>query len=151
MSDILVCGEIYSRLILSTDDKTKYTNSLTDLSRIQGAPSYLLLMYLFKNQATLEVADADILETIKLLTRFFVRRNITDTPNTRDLNKIFMQIISDVEEGNSPELQSISISTTNLSVGLPPMSCLKKNSRETFTKRMLALQDSFSALLLRNT
>ena len=53
----------------------------------------------FKNQATLEVADADILETIKLLTRFFVRRNITDTPNTRDLNKIFMQIISDVEEG----------------------------------------------------
>ena len=56
-------------------------------------------MYLFKNQATLEVADADILETIKLLTRFFVRRNITDTPNTRDLNKIFMQIISDVEEG----------------------------------------------------
>ena len=99
MSDILVCGEIYSRLILSTDDKTKYTNSLTDLSRIQGAPSYLLLMYLFKNQATLEVADADILETIKLLTRFFVRRNITDTPNTRDLNKIFMQIISDVEEG----------------------------------------------------
>lgn len=55
-------------------------------------------MYLFKNQAALEVADADILETIKLLTRFFVRRNITDTPNTRDLNKIFMQIISDVEE-----------------------------------------------------
>ena len=44
--------------------------------------SYLLLMYLFKNQATLEVADADILETIKLLTRFFVRRNITDTPDT---------------------------------------------------------------------
>lgn len=43
------------------------------------------------------------------------------------------------------------VSTTNLSVGLPPMSCLKKNSRETFTKRMLALQDSFSALLLRNT
>lgn len=98
MNDILACGEIYSQLILSNDDKTKYTNSLTELSRIQGAPSYLLLMYLFKKQEELQIQDSDLQDTIKLLTRFFVRRNTTDTPNTRDLNKIFMQIISDVEE-----------------------------------------------------
>lgn len=98
MKDILDCGEIYSHLIINTEEKTKYSNALTDLSRIQGAPSYLLLMYLFKNQNEIQMADADILETIKLLTRFFVRRNITDTPNTRDLNKIFMQIISDIED-----------------------------------------------------
>ncbi len=98
MADVLACGEIYSELILSSDDKTKFTNSLIELSRIQGAPSYLLLMYLFKNQAELKLQDSILQDTIKLLTRFFVRRNITDTPNTRDLNKIFMQIISDVEE-----------------------------------------------------
>lgn len=98
MNDILACGEIYSQLILSNDNKTKYTNSLTELSRIQGAPSYLLLMYLFKKQEELQIQDSDLQDTIKLLTRFFVRRNTTDTPNTRDLNKIFMQIISDVEE-----------------------------------------------------
>ena len=98
MADILACGEIYSQLILSSDDKTKFTNSLVELSRIQGAPSYLLLMYLFKNQAGLQLQDSILQDTIKLLTRFFVRRNITDTPNTRDLNKIFMQIISDIEE-----------------------------------------------------
>lgn len=98
MSDILTCGEIYSHLILSNEDKTKYTNSLTELSRIQGAPSYLLLMYLFKKKEELQFQDGDLQDTIKLLTRFFVRRNITDTPNTRDLNKIFMQIISDIEE-----------------------------------------------------
>ncbi len=98
MSDILACGEIYSQLILSSDEKTKYTGNLTDLSRIQGAPSYLLLMYLFKNQTALSFADNDIQETIKLLTRFFVRRNITDTPNTRDLNRIFMQMIAEIEE-----------------------------------------------------
>jgi hypothetical protein len=105
MTDILECGEIYSQLILSSDEKSIHTNDLLDLSRIQGAPSYLLLMYLFKNQKELNITDADLQKTIKLLTRFFVRRNITDTPNTRDLNKIFMQIISDVEEtklqGNS--------------------------------------------------
>lgn len=98
MADVLACGEIYSELILSSDDKTKFTNSLIELSRIQGAPSYLLLMYLFKNQAELKLQDSILQDTIKLLTRFFVRRNITDSPNTRDLNKIFMQIISDIEE-----------------------------------------------------
>lgn len=98
MADILECGEIYSQLILSNEDNTKYTNYLIDLSRIQGAPSYLLLMYLFKNQSNLQIEDSDLQETIKLLTRFFVRRNITDTPNTRDLNRIFMQIITDIEE-----------------------------------------------------
>lgn len=98
MSDILACGEIYSRFILSADEKDKYTNDLVDLSRIQGAPSYLLLMYLFKNQEMLGMDDGDLRKTIQLLTRFFVRRNITDTPNTRDLNKIFMQIIGEIED-----------------------------------------------------
>ena len=52
-------------------------------------------MYLFKNQTGLQISDSDIQETIKLLTRFFVRRNITDTPNTRDLNKIFQAFAND--------------------------------------------------------
>ena len=71
---------------------------MSDGRENQSYDGYLLLLYLFKKQASLQMSDADIQETIKLLTRFFVRRNITDTPNTRDLNKIFMQIISDVEE-----------------------------------------------------
>ena len=98
IKDILKCGEIYSNLILSNDNKTQYTQDLTDLSRIQGAPSYLLLLYLFRNQKELQLQDVDVLKTIKLLTRFFVRRNITDIPNTRDLNRIFMQIIAEIEE-----------------------------------------------------
>lgn len=98
MLDILECGKIYSYLILSSEDPSPFTKDLTDLSRIQGAPSYLLLLYLFKNQGTLQLQDKDLSETIRLLTRFFVRRNITDTPNTRDLNKIFMQIIAEIEE-----------------------------------------------------
>ena len=98
MSDILVCGEIYSQLILNSEEKKYYTNSLIDLSRIQGTPSYLLLLYLIRNKIEINIQDTDIENVIKLLTRFFVRRNITDTPSTRDLNKIFMQIISDIEE-----------------------------------------------------
>lgn len=98
LSDILICGKIYSQLIINSDDETKYTRNLIDLSHIQGSPSYLLLMYLLKNQNNLNINDDDISKTIKLLTRFFVRRNITDIPSTRDLTRMFMQIISNIEE-----------------------------------------------------
>lgn len=97
IEDILSCGEIYSWFIQYEEAPTKYKKILEELGHIQGAPSYLLLMYLFKNQEELGFADADLVKTIKLMTRFFVRRNITDTPNTRDLNRIFMNIIADIE------------------------------------------------------
>ena len=97
LEDILNCGEIYSWFIMSGDVPQKYKKVLEELGHIQGAPSYLLLLYLFKNQGTLSLSDSDLVKTIKLLTRFFVRRNITDMPNTRDLTRIFMNIISDIE------------------------------------------------------
>lgn len=98
LQDILQAGQIYSQLVLNTEEKTTFTKDLTNLSRIQGAPSYLLLLFLLKEREKLNLSDATLLNTIQLLTRFFVRRNITDTPNTRDLNKIFMDIISKIEE-----------------------------------------------------
>lgn len=97
LEDILNCGEIYSWFIMSGDVPQKYKKVLEELGHIQGTPSYLLLLYLFKNQGTLALSDSDLVKTIKLLTRFFVRRNITDMPNTRDLTRIFMNIISDIE------------------------------------------------------
>lgn len=98
LDDILVCGQLYSEFILSTDVTSKYSNQFKELSRIQGAPGYLLLLFIFKNQEKLSICDDDLAKTISLLTRFFVRRNITDTPSTRDLTRIFMSIIADIED-----------------------------------------------------
>ena len=42
-----------------------------------------------------------IFKRVKNITKYFVRRNITDYPNTRDLTRIFMDIISKIEESNS--------------------------------------------------
>lgn len=50
----------------------------------QGTPSYLLLLYLMREQTALQLEDKTIAETIKLLTTFFVRRKLTDIPNTQD-------------------------------------------------------------------
>lgn len=99
LDDILVCGEIYSWLILQDGDETTFRSALEDLDHIQGAPSYLLLMFLIKNKTDLGINDNQINNLIRLLAKYFVRRNVTDYPNTRDLTRIFMDIISKIEEG----------------------------------------------------
>lgn len=100
LEDILRCGQIYSWLILQ-DAETPYRRALEDLDHIQGAPSYLLLMYLMRNQSALAITEEQINNLICLLAKYFVRRNITDYPNTRDLTRIFMDIISRIEESHS--------------------------------------------------
>ncbi|MBO5703933.1 MAG: DUF262 domain-containing protein [Bacteroidaceae bacterium] len=95
--DILRCGQIYSWLILQ-ESETPYRKALEDLEHIQGAPSYLLLMYLMRNQSVLALDEEQINNLIRLLAKYFVRRNITDYPNTRDLTRMFMDIISKIED-----------------------------------------------------
>lgn len=99
LDDILECGRIYSWLILRDSQENPYRKALEDLDHIQGAPSYLLLMYLMRNMTALGLYEGQINELILLLTKYFVRRNLTDYPNTRDLTRIFMDIISKIEEG----------------------------------------------------
>lgn len=101
LDDILHCGQIYSWLILQDSTETTYRKALEDLDHIQGAPSYLLLMYLMRNKKELAITENHINQLIRLLAKYFVRRNITDYPNTRDLTRIFMDIISKIEELDS--------------------------------------------------
>lgn len=101
LDDILHCGQIYSWLILQDSTETTYRKALEDLDHIQGAPSYLLLMYLMRDKKELAITENQINQFTRLLAKYFVRRNITDYPNTRDLTRIFMDIISKIEESNS--------------------------------------------------
>ncbi len=101
LEDILRCGEYYSWLILQDNQETTYRKALEDLDHIQGAPSYLMLMYLMRNKEELHISEQEINKIIQLLTKYFVRRNITDYPSTRDLTRIFMDIIARIEETQS--------------------------------------------------
>lgn len=69
---------------------------LKDLERIQGAPSYLLMLYLLVRKEELHIENSHLVEIVSLLVRFFVRRNLTDTPPTRDLTRLFMVIIENL-------------------------------------------------------
>ena len=98
LEDILECGKIYSRIILSSEEDNKFKKALEDLGHIQGTPSYMILLYLFRRQRQLKIDDSEILKVINLLSKFFVRRNITDIPSTRDITRILMSLISEIEE-----------------------------------------------------
>jgi len=103
LDDLSEKAERYSVIVNNSDETHEYTETLLDLSRISGAPSYILLLYLMSNQNVLNLTDTDLNEIIKVLITFFVRRNVTDVPNTRKLTQLFMDIIAEVKllQGNS--------------------------------------------------
>ena len=97
LDQILTVGRIFAELRDMEDDKTPYRRALLDLSRIQGVPSYQLLMFLIHDKEELQLTEDVIIRIVNLLMIFFVRRNVTDYPGTRDLNRIFMDTIASIE------------------------------------------------------
>lgn len=92
LQDILEAGNLYALMLSrnSDDEFASLEKPMKDLERIQGAPSYLLLMLLLVKRKNLGLSNAHLATIVRLLVTFFVRRNLTDTPPTRDLTKLFM-------------------------------------------------------------
>lgn len=90
---------LYSRIIGLDQESpdSELSHQLLELSRAQGVASYLLLLFLFKKQSQLELKDETLALLVKLLFCFFVRRNLTDTPPTRDLERLFISICESLE------------------------------------------------------
>lgn len=87
----------YAILINNSDEcPAKLKNAFIQLDRIQGAPSYILLLYLLSYRDELALNDEMIEQIVELLIKFFVRRNVTDFPGTRNLNKIFMETVDKI-------------------------------------------------------
>ncbi len=102
LDEIISNSYIYASIILKRTENlsSEIKDSLLDLQRVQGAPSYLLLMYLMKNADCLKIDDHETNRVIRLLVNFFIRRNLTDVPPTRDLTRLFMLFIEDIEKNN---------------------------------------------------
>ncbi|MFA6373133.1 MAG: DUF262 domain-containing HNH endonuclease family protein [Methanothrix sp.] len=103
LSNIIEASRWYS-LIIGRFQDGKYASLakyLKDLDRIQGAPSFLLLLYLLieKNRLGLDEKDYPrLIQIIQSLVKFSVRRNLTDVPPTRDLNRLFMEIVERISK-----------------------------------------------------
>ncbi len=86
-------SEYYNQLINPQNEANskEVKDGLIDLINIGAAPSYALLLYVFEK---FKIQNKEKVELISFLVKYFVRRNITDTPPTRDLDNIFIDIIS---------------------------------------------------------
>lgn len=98
LQNMIRVSEHYARIVgyRQVPDEAKLSELLLALDRIQGAPAYLLLMLLFDRQDKLELAYSHLEQVVEFLIAFFVRRNTTDLPPTRDLTRIFMDVAESV-------------------------------------------------------
>lgn len=109
LTKLTACAQTYGLFVLQRedDDFKSLEKSFQDLERIQGAPSYILLLNLFEKRAELGL-DLVILKKIcDALISFFVRRNLTDTPPTRDLTRLFMSIISSLGSAKGEDVYKV--------------------------------------------
>lgn len=107
LNDLLEKSKVYSLITNNSDEVKQYSPALQDLERISGAPSYILLLYIISNQKAMGLSDDDIDEIIHILITFFVRRNVTDVPNTRKLTQLFIDIITDSKSSHGKEVVNI--------------------------------------------
>ena len=121
LQKISAAGRLYSLILSRNQDDTLngLEKPIKDLERIQGAPSYLLMLYLLVRKDELELTNAHLTSIVELLVRFFVRRNLTDTPPTRDLTRLFMTVIDKISGlradaiPQSIEQQLVAVSATD--------------------------------------
>lgn len=96
--ELLEKGELYSKLIGVTEGKSDIMNSkIIELNRVGASASYTFLMYLLAKEDNLSdnTRFEDILDFI---IKYYVRRNVTDTPNTRDLDAVNIEVVENCEK-----------------------------------------------------
>lgn len=108
--DALVeASKIYGRIncVVELDQPTSLDRAFQRLMRAQGAPSYVLLMWLMTKQDELELTDAQVEAVADRLTNFFVRRNLTGYPPTYALAKLFMTTIDAVGDARGNDVLKV--------------------------------------------
>lgn len=106
---LVAASKVYGRIncVVELDQPTSLDRSFQRLMRAQGAPSYVLLMWLMSKQSELKLTDAHIETVVDSLTSFFVRRNLTGYPQTYALAKLFMTTIDAVANTRGDEVLEV--------------------------------------------
>lgn len=98
LEGIVRASRVYGRITGQHFQDEQLDRELLALSRAQGAPSYVLLLFLLSEAEERQISETDLITIVKLLIDFFVRRNLTGFPQTYALPKLFMGIIEKIED-----------------------------------------------------
>lgn len=93
LSVIVPASKIYGRIVGQASEDAVLDAKLASLGRAQGAPSYILLLFLLANSNKNKMSNSNLLQVTDLLIDFFVRRNLTGFPQTYALPRMFMDIV----------------------------------------------------------
>lgn len=109
VDDLVEASMIYGRIncVDEPDQPTKLDRAFRRLSRAQGAPSYVLVLWLLSKRDTLQLIDGEIEKIVDLLTSFFIRRNLTGFPQTYALAKLFMTTIEAIADARGDEVLAV--------------------------------------------
>lgn len=78
--------------------------SLRNLENVNGVDGYMLLLFVEKR---FDISELEKIKLIQLLCNYFIRRNVTDFPPTRDLTNAFMEIIKQANKLESYSFEAI--------------------------------------------
>ena len=103
-SDLFEKSRFYNKLIMPASDglPAKLAKQLQDLDRIGGAPAYTLLLYLLA-----EHPKSNLAGICEFLVKYFVRRNLTDIPPTRDLARLFIDVIAALNKTPADNVEAL--------------------------------------------
>lgn len=92
-------SKIYNQLVEAENyPENSFSDALLDLERIGAAPSYTFLIYLLSLLETVFTENDIKNKTIDLLCKYYFRRNVTDFPNTRDLDTINIDLVEKCQQ-----------------------------------------------------
>lgn len=96
LDDVTVGVEAFGQLIGSgePEGRTRLARAFQRLRRAQGVPAHVLLLYLVIQRTEINLGEDELVDIVDLLTAFFVRRNLTGTPATYGLVRLFMDLVA---------------------------------------------------------
>ncbi|MCH3883490.1 DUF262 domain-containing protein [Tenacibaculum aquimarinum] len=90
---------IYSKHIQYELDEHEHSENmiriLRNLENVNGIDGFMLLLFI---DTKFSISESEKIELINLLCNYSIRRNVTDTPPTRDITNYFMDIIDEVSK-----------------------------------------------------
>jgi hypothetical protein len=95
---LIEAAEVYGKLT-SVNYSDAVNEKLLELERIGSAPAYMVLLYLFLID-TNDIVDSGTFypECIEMLCKYYIRRNVTDSPPTRQIDLAMMKVIAACEQ-----------------------------------------------------
>lgn len=106
---LTVSATTYGKLLRAEFTPKPVSVGLNELERISSAPAYLVLLYLFSLDGK-HLEDTKFLErVVDLMVRYFIRRNVTDKPPTRQIDQALIDVVEScaarINDGKKLEFQ----------------------------------------------